>query len=54
MGSIMLSEHGAYQLYIDGQWVGNNSGKTFPVYDPSTRRNLRPMLSKLLPSKTRY
>ena len=36
MGSNMLSEQGAYQLYIDGQWVGNGSGKTFPVYDPST------------------
>jgi betaine-aldehyde dehydrogenase len=32
----MQSKAGAYQLYIDGQWVGNRSGKTFPVYDPST------------------
>jgi betaine-aldehyde dehydrogenase len=36
MGSSMLSPQGAYQLYIDGHWVGNSSGKTFPVYDPST------------------
>ena len=36
MGSTMLSAQGAYQLYIDGQWVGNSSGKTFAVYDPST------------------
>jgi len=32
----MQSEQGAYQLYIDGKWVGSRSGKTFPVYDPST------------------
>jgi betaine-aldehyde dehydrogenase len=36
MGSNMQSAQGAYQLYIDGQWVGNSSGKTFPVYDPAT------------------
>jgi len=36
MAASMQSEAGAYQLYIDGQWVGNRSGKTFPVYDPST------------------
>jgi len=23
-------------LLIDGKWVGAKSGKTFPVYDPST------------------
>ena len=36
----MLSAQGAYQLYIDGQWVGNSSSKTFPVYDPSTEEVL--------------
>src|SRR6202051_922120 len=25
-----------YQMLIDGQWVGSNTNKTFPVYDPST------------------
>ena len=25
-----------YQMYIDGEWVASRSGKTFPVYDPST------------------
>ncbi len=25
-----------YQNYINGQWVPSGSGKTFPVYDPST------------------
>ena len=40
MKSTMQSEQGAYQLYIDGQWVSNASGKTFPVYDPSTEEVL--------------
>jgi acyl-CoA reductase-like NAD-dependent aldehyde dehydrogenase len=25
-----------YQNYVNGQWVGAQSGETFPVYDPST------------------
>jgi betaine-aldehyde dehydrogenase len=25
-----------YQIFINGEWVNNKSGKTFPVYDPST------------------
>jgi len=25
-----------YQLYINGEWAESSSGKTFPVYDPST------------------
>ena len=25
-----------YQLYVNGEWVEGDSGKTFPVYDPST------------------
>src|SRR5262249_1686776 len=25
-----------YQLYVNGEWIGGDSGKTFPVYDPST------------------
>jgi betaine-aldehyde dehydrogenase len=27
---------GNYQLYINGEWTNSASGKTFPVYDPST------------------
>ena len=44
MNSGMLSARGAYQLYIDGQWVSNGSGKTFPVYDPSTEEVLADVL----------
>jgi betaine-aldehyde dehydrogenase len=40
MASSMTSAQGAYQLYIDGQFLGNASGKTFPVYDPSTEEVL--------------
>jgi betaine-aldehyde dehydrogenase len=25
-----------YQMYLNGEWVESKSGKTFPVYDPST------------------
>ncbi len=25
-----------YQLYINGEWVGSKSNKTFPVYDPAS------------------
>jgi len=25
-----------YQMFINGEWVGSKSMKTFPVYDPST------------------
>jgi betaine-aldehyde dehydrogenase len=25
-----------YQLYVNGEWIEGDSGKTFPVYDPST------------------
>lgn len=40
MSTGMLSDQGAYQLYIDGQFVGNASGKVFTVYDPSTEEVL--------------
>ena len=30
-----------YQLYINGEWVDSKSNKTFPVYDPATRRSDR-------------
>src|SRR5215472_8773214 len=26
----------AYQMYLNGEWVESKSGKTFPVYDPSS------------------
>jgi betaine-aldehyde dehydrogenase len=26
----------SYKLFIDGQWTDGSTGKTFPVYDPST------------------
>jgi betaine-aldehyde dehydrogenase len=26
----------SYQMYINGEWVDSATGKTFPVYDPST------------------
>jgi len=26
----------SYQNYVNGKWEGAASGKTFPVYDPST------------------
>ena len=32
----MKNAAGAYQQYINGEWVANASGKTFPVYEPST------------------
>lgn len=25
-----------YQMFINGEWVDSHSGKTVPVYDPST------------------
>ena len=25
-----------YSMLINGEWIASNSGKTFPVYDPST------------------
>jgi len=40
MANSMTSAQGAYQLYIDGQFVGNASGKIFSVYDPSTEEIL--------------
>src|SRR5580698_8247597 len=25
-----------YQMYVNGEWVGSKSSKTFPVYEPAT------------------
>jgi betaine-aldehyde dehydrogenase len=36
MTEAMKTASGAYKLYIDGEWVANASGKTFPVYEPAT------------------
>jgi betaine-aldehyde dehydrogenase len=36
MSSIAQTSVRTYQNYINGQWVSSASGKTFPVYDPST------------------
>src|SRR5215469_4026291 len=30
------TEVATYKLFINGEWVEGKSGKTFPVYDPST------------------
>src|SRR5262249_12982392 len=30
------AEGKTYQLYFNGEWTEGDSGKTFPVYDPST------------------
>jgi betaine-aldehyde dehydrogenase len=36
MPSGVQTEVKPYQMFINGEWVASQSGKTFPVYDPST------------------
>src|SRR5579871_2235819 len=36
MPSGVQTEVKTYQMFINGEWVDSKSGKTFPVYDPST------------------
>jgi betaine-aldehyde dehydrogenase len=36
MPSGVRTEVKTYQMYINGEWVDSQSGKTFPVYDPSS------------------
>jgi betaine-aldehyde dehydrogenase len=36
MSSIAQTSIRTYQNYVNGQWIPSASGKTFPVYDPST------------------
>ncbi len=36
MPAVIKSGVRSYQLYINGEWTGSVSKKTFPVYDPST------------------
>jgi betaine-aldehyde dehydrogenase len=38
MSGSMKSAAGVYQQYINGEWVSNASGKTFPVYEPATEQ----------------
>jgi len=44
MASTMQSATGVYQQYIHGEWVANASGKTFPVYEPSTEEVMAEVL----------
>jgi betaine-aldehyde dehydrogenase len=36
MSSSATTQAQKYQMLVNGEWVTSNSGKTFPVYDPST------------------
>jgi len=36
MPAAVKAEVATYKLFINGEWVESKSGKTFPVYDPST------------------
>jgi betaine-aldehyde dehydrogenase len=40
MGGSMQSPEGVYQLFIDGEWVGNKDGRSFAVIDPSTEETM--------------
>jgi len=44
MNEGMKTASGAYKLYIDGKWVTNSSGKTFPVYEPATEQVMAEVL----------
>jgi betaine-aldehyde dehydrogenase len=36
MTSSVSTQVQKYQMFVNGEWVASDSGKTFPVYDPST------------------
>ncbi len=36
MSSSATTRAQTYRMYVDGEWIESSSGKTFPVYDPST------------------
>jgi acyl-CoA reductase-like NAD-dependent aldehyde dehydrogenase len=36
MSSIATAQAQRYKMFVNGDWVVSDSGKTFPVYDPST------------------
>jgi len=40
MPTATKSDVRTYQMYINGEWVESASGKTFPVYDPSTEETI--------------
>src|SRR5260370_14071561 len=40
MSSSATTQTQTYQMYVNGEWVTSNSGKTFPVYDPSTEETI--------------
>jgi len=44
MAGTMKSAEGVYQQYINGEWVGNASRKTFSVYEPSTEEGMAEVL----------
>ena len=36
MAGVTRADVKTYQMYVDGEWVGSKSAKTFSVYEPST------------------
>src|SRR5450755_1305079 len=36
--TLMSAPAQKYKMFINGEWVASDSGKTFPVYDPSTEQ----------------
>ncbi len=44
MAESMKSADGVYRQFIDGEWVGNASGKKFAVYEPSTEEVMAEVL----------
>src|SRR5271169_2453636 len=36
MSSSATTQTQTCQMFVNGEWIASNSGKTFPVYDPST------------------
>jgi betaine-aldehyde dehydrogenase len=38
MSLTAIAQAQKYQMYINGEWVASNNGKSFPVYDPSTEQ----------------
>jgi len=38
MSATAIATAQKYQMFINGEWTASDSGKTFPVYDPSTEQ----------------
>ena len=36
-----------YQMYVNGELVDSNRGRTFPVYDPPRKRSSRKFLTPI-------